>query len=373
MITTMQHFLLWPRVVRCTTAKRHVLFFLALFLSACDTTPPAPLPLDPQLTAVVPMRQFTADQAMTMEFELLTSPSDIQSRVDLLWHYRSQFGDARAERDANKHVLWFIEHQPRAAVLATPIAEIPALPDRTAFNEASALWDKQVADRGKDAIILGNAGVFYASADPSKAVPLLEKAVAWDQESPIWIVHLAKAYHALALASPKDPEHRLARRSVQAFEQAIAKAKSPREQANLMIHLSAVAMDALDLPKAQRAANDLINISAQLTDASDKAVALHAANIALGRVELIEGRDNAALQHLSEAKAAIKGQDVFYSQLDMSLARSLLNKGHKLPVLQYLDVVHQITKSSEVGNWLGEIKASMLPDVKGFSTGSSQP
>jgi len=364
MITDIHHNISAPctlRVVRCTTAKRHVLFFLFLFLSACDTTPSAPAPLDPQLAAVVPKRQFTADQAMTMEFELLTSPNDIQSRVDLLWHYRSQFGDAAAERDANKHVLWFIANQPRAAVLATPIAEIPSLPDRTAFNEAAALWDKQVNDHGKDAIILGNAGVFFAATAPAKAVPLLEKAVAGDPQSPVWIVHLAKSYHALALASPTDPEHRFARQAVQAFEQAISKAKSPREKANLTIHLSVAAMDAVDLPKAQRAANDLINFSSQLTDASDKAVALHAASIALGRVELIHGRDDAAVAKLREAAAAIKGQEVFYSQLDMSLARGLLNEGHKLPVMGYLDVVYQITRSSEVGDWLGEIKASMLP------------
>ncbi len=340
--------------------SRLLIPLLVLFLSACDTTPPAPAPLEPQLAAVVPVRQFTAAQAMTVEFELLTSPGDIQSRVDLLWHYRGQFGDAAAERDANKHVLWLIEHQPRAAVLATPIAEIPALPDRTAFNEASALWDRQVAERGKDAIILGNAGVFYAPAEPDKAAPLLEKAVAWDPQSPVWIAHLARAYHALALASPADPEHRHARRSVQAFEQAIIKAKSPREKANLTIHLSVVAIDGVDLPKAQRAAHDLINLSPQLTDASDKAVALHAANIALGRVELINGRDSAAVEKLREAAAAIKGQDVFYSQLDMSLARGLFDKGHKLPVLEYLDVVHHITRSSEVSDWIGEIKASML-------------
>jgi|GEM_PF-6130033 len=353
-----------PRIVRCTTAKHCFVLIIVQFLAACEGTPQARPPLlDSRLAIVVPARQLTPPLASTLEFELLSSPNDIQTRVDLIWYYRGQFTDAGAEREANEHVLWLIEHQPRSAVLAAPVAEIASLPDRTAHRAAAVLWEEQIGERdnAKDAKVLGHAGIFFVSSNPAKAAALLEKAVALDEHSLTWIRHLARAYHALVNTTPLDPEHRYARSAVKAYEQALAQASSNRDKADLLIHLSVVAIEAVDLPKAQRAANDLVNIAPQLTEESDRAVALHAAHVALGRVELMSGQDDAAIAKLREAADAIKDRNVFFSQLDLTLARALLKKGHKLPVLEYLDVVHRITRASEVSDMISEIKASMLP------------
>src|SRR5688572_20744277 len=94
---------------------------LLLLPCSCTSAPPLP-PDDPALASTVPARPLPAADAATLEARLLPQPNDLQSRIDLLWFYRGRFADPEAERKANGHVLWLIEHHPRAAVLATPAA-----------------------------------------------------------------------------------------------------------------------------------------------------------------------------------------------------------------------------------------------------------
>ncbi len=187
--------------------KSTLALLLLLLLPGCDSTADAPPQADPTLGYVVPVRQLEEQTALTMETSLLTTPGDIQARIDLLWYYRGQYGNPFAERGANRQIMWFIANKPRAAVLATPIAELPMVPDRAVYDEAKHIWLKHVDKNPKDPKILGNAGVFLWRDDTAQAVTLLEQAHLMEPDNAAWP-------QALATSAPRGRAAGGSRRSM---------------------------------------------------------------------------------------------------------------------------------------------------------------
>jgi len=345
-----------------------LLFLMLLLLTACNTTPPAPVEHDPRLDIVMPSRQLTDPQALTLEFDLMTSPSNIQYRVDLLWHYRSQFGSPDAERTANRHVLWLIENRPRAAVLATPVAEMSMLPDRTAFEAAKATWLKVIEAFPNDAKVLGNAGAFFLSDDTGRAVELLEQANRLEPENPTWARHLAEGYRARALSAKGDQSVVLGRLALGMYERAAELAPSAREKIILLLRAATLATRTTDTTEqAVTLAGRADELLPSLDADADAAAFDHNIHVIIGLGAIRQGRLEFARDNsLSLAAAAVRGQTVSLSDLDMSLVAVLYERGEKDAVLAYLKACETAAKSTEVTRWMQFIRAGEKPDFSAY-------
>jgi hypothetical protein len=336
-------------------------------LGGCKSSSPLPPDDDPAIATVMPSRQLTEDQALTLEFEVMTSPANIPYRVDLLWHYRGRFADPQAERLANRHVLWLTANRPRAAVLATPVAEIPTVPDRTAYEEAKALWTRHVEANPKDAAILGHAGIFFRREEPGRATELLERAAALAPDELTWLVHLAEAYRDAALSAGGDRRELSARLSLQMFERSVARAPSERQRMNLLLRAATLAGKTEDQrDEAVVLAGQAQGLLDKLEAGPDRAAFEHNIHVITGLHRLRHQKLEEAKESLALAEASIRGQSLSLSDLDLSLAAGLLEAGEKDVVLRYLAACETATRSAEATNWSRSIRAGEQPKFDAY-------
>ncbi len=127
--------------------------------------------------------RLSASGAAELESRISKRPNDLENRLRLLSYYAGQsaWGDIASVRTARaRHVLWLIEHEPKAAIFtyATRIHTIqPAggpLADPAGFQAAKDAWQRQVAGNPKDASLKRNAAEFLEIHDPAAAEALLQ-------------------------------------------------------------------------------------------------------------------------------------------------------------------------------------------------------
>ncbi len=94
----------------------------------------------------------------------------------------------------------------------------------------------------------------------------------------------------------------------------------------------------------------------------DVALVIHAWHITIGLHHVATGQvDVARNVDLVAAAASIKDQFVALSDLDMTLAKELLDRGHKDAVIAYLEACATATQSSEATRWVETVKAGNTP------------
>ncbi len=345
-------------------AYHRLVLLLAFLLAGCDSTPSAPPTPDVTLSYVVPSRTFSEGSALTAETELLTAPGQIQTRIDLLWYYRGQFGNPYAERAGDRQVLWFIENKPRAAVLATPIAELSLVPDRSSYDAAKAVWLRHLEGNPKDGRILGNAGVFLWRDDVAKAVPLLEQAHQLEPENADWPQALAEAYRKQAMAAAGPQRQALAKLSLAMYERAADRAASVRQRMILFARAGSIARHIGDQGEAAVAiVGKAVELAQTLEPGPDRALIEHASHVTLGLFYLnINMPDIARDTCLASAARVIEHQFVSLSDLDMTLAKELLARGEKEAVIKYLAACAKATRSSEAMRWIETITSGGTPE-----------
>lgn len=119
--------------------------------------------------------------------------------------------------------------------------------------------------------------------------------------------------------------------------------------------------------KARKYANELLVLANENKgDLNIYGPSIYASHIALGRQDLLEGKPEQAIQHLFEA-AKTPGHPVLASfGPDMSLAKDLLEKGHKKPVIEFLIECKRIwelgEKEGKIDKWVKEISEGKTPD-----------
>ena len=90
--------------------------------------------------------------------------------------------------------------------------------------------------------------------------------------------------------------------------------------------------------------------------------AVHDGHLVLGRLALDEGRMDEAKRHLLEAGKS-KGSPVLGSfGPNMSLAKTLLEKGDQETVLRYLELCRKFWSSEKLDEWTKDINAGRIPD-----------
>ena len=80
-----------------------------------------PKPLFAFILAAAALAQPAVDQAAGLESQLAKTPGDANARAQLI---RLYFRDPRKTPARVQHILWFVAHQPDAAVLDEPSATV---------------------------------------------------------------------------------------------------------------------------------------------------------------------------------------------------------------------------------------------------------
>jgi tetratricopeptide (TPR) repeat protein/thiol-disulfide isomerase/thioredoxin len=126
----------------------------------------------------------TEADAQALESRLESSPSDLTTRVFLLYYYsRTRPASVTAESVRpfrRKHILWMIENHPEHPTMG----EMPGIIDKSGtpladpegWAEADLAWKRITAD-AKRPEIWANAIAFYRTADPAFAIDLAERGL----------------------------------------------------------------------------------------------------------------------------------------------------------------------------------------------------
>jgi hypothetical protein len=149
--------------------------------SAARATVPQPSKLAP---LVYEGRRLTAEQAGALEEQLKTNPEDLAARTRLLGYYftiaKNQIGVPATIAARRRHILWLIEHHPESEVTGLSESTLDVLghdlADKEGFEQARALWVKQLELHKDSAEVMTNAAMFFKLPDKALAVQAAERA-----------------------------------------------------------------------------------------------------------------------------------------------------------------------------------------------------
>jgi hypothetical protein len=116
-------------------------------------------------------------------------------------------------------------------------------------------------------------------------------------------------------------------------------------------------------------ARQLLELAMQDTRDSQYADAIYAANIALGYIALQKGDKTQASQYLLAAVDAPPSDRLRISQIDMTLARQLVDWGEREAVAQFLEKCANFNwRGKELSDWAANIRKGINPDLKPYQS-----
>lgn len=142
----------------------------------------------PQPSKLAPLvyegRQLTTEQATALEEQLKTSPEDLAARARLLGYYftiaKNQIGVPATIAARRRHILWLIEHHPESEITGLSESTLDVsghdLADKEGFEQARALWLKEMDLHKDSADVMINAAMFFKLPDKALAVQAAERA-----------------------------------------------------------------------------------------------------------------------------------------------------------------------------------------------------
>jgi hypothetical protein len=381
------------------------------------------------------------------------NPHDANARSQLI---RLYFRDPQKTPVRVQHILWFVAHQPDAAVLDEPSATVNGPGED--YDHLKRAWLSRIDEPRATASTVSKAANFFRPTEPDRSIALLEKARSMEPQNWMWVAQLGQMYAfrltgitglnqnglpvavdpakaqtkevadlkakllasrdtellgmvAAALggqgaiagamtgradettafserlierAKEVDPRnskwdfmlgqsyaHRaeyaageqraqLARRAFQHFEAArkidpsSASAAPPSQYAR-------VAIEAGDLKAAHDAGHRCLS---QVPSLNFKDAAVHECNLILGRVALREGDTASAVRYLTAAANVSGGGSLSSFGPNMMLAKELLQKGQRQPVLEYLRLCAKFWSydRGQIARWTAEINAGKIPE-----------
>jgi len=115
---------------------------------------------------------------------------------------------------------------------------------------------------------------------------------------------------------------------------------------------------------AEAKANELLTLAARNTKDPDYGTAIFLANMVLGEAALSRGDKAEAVRRLLAASDAPPTEFLRYSQIDMSLARKLVDAGERQAVSTFLDRCAKFNKAGKpLVEWAAEIEKGINPDL----------
>jgi tetratricopeptide (TPR) repeat protein len=312
-----------------------------------------------------------AQQVQSLEQRVKSKPEDADAREALLRLYGTESLNFMPLSEASKavrpHGLWLIEHQPHSYALAYTVAFLMRQVDPEGYQQAAALWTKQVEQAPDDPVVLQNAGFFYANSDRARAEELFVRILQFEPGQTSAASTLTSLYE-LDEDQATTPEQKaaIARKRVAVMANSLDQANAENRFDGL-ISLAQAELDANDLVRAEKDAHELLDSSSNYKKQWNYGNAIHQGNLILGRIRLRQGQIADAKDYLLAA-----GRTPGSPQLDsfgpnMTLAKELLEKGERDVVLEYFDLCSKFWQMGQdkLNAWRAAVKQSKIPEFGG--------
>ena len=119
-----------------------------------------------------------------------------------------------------------------------------------------------------------------------------------------------------------------------------------------------------DIELSQRLATEALELARRIPEDWNYGNAVHDANIVLGRIALLGGNNEAAIEHLRIAGETPGSPQLNSFGPNMTLARDLLQQGEWNPVYDYLEQCRAFWKlgRTRIDRWQELVSAKQIPD-----------
>lgn len=325
--------------------------------SPCPGEPPQSDPYEDAMAG----HQLGAKEAGDLEAAVAKQPDDLSSRTKLLGYYfGSRSRSAGTKEKRRNHILWIIRNHPEAVTLGLPYGGIDSILDPDGHQEAKKLWQEQIQAHPQNAALLGNAAKFVLFSDADLAEELFKKAANLAPGDPQWPDQLGLLY---SLQSQKDA----AAKALAAYEKAQAAEHEDIFRFYRLDKLAKAAFKAGEIEKASLYANELLTAAARFPKDWNYGNAIHHGNNVLGRIALRQGDRKLAAELLLKAGRTPGSPQLGSFGPNMSLAKELLEKGRREPVLEYFELCRKFWKTGgeRLDQWTKEVNAGLAPDFGG--------
>jgi hypothetical protein len=315
-------------------------------------------------------------EAPTVEelaIKLQKDPTDLPTRLRLLGKQRHR---EKMPAQSVQLLLGVIKHNPRAIGTGPICIILSPLYDRDALLEGIELWRNATEANPNDAQILGNAAQWMDAITmvkpeyQEKSTTLFERARALEPMNPAWAAHLGGALLKEARGLKPPQSVAVAKKAREQFEAAYQLLDPssrvsfrPLDQNYLGI-LAEVSLLADETENAKGFAIELLKTIDEKNETWNYGNLIHNYNLFLGKIALNEGKTDVAGQYLIAAGRTPGSPQLNSFGPTMSLAKALLEKGAREPVLSYLDLCANFWKLEEgrLGKWKRQIQDGETPD-----------
>lgn len=161
--------------------------------------------------------------------------------------------------------------------------------------------------------------------------------------------------------------HNISYLNLNEYEKSVIKLKSAKTEVDRFRILNKAAKSSFKFKKYDKARNhaeELLTLSQKYKSEVIYGSAIYDSHIVLGRLDLLDGKPKQAIYHLFEAVKTPGDATLATFGPDMSLAKDLLEKGYKEPVIEFLIGCKRFWEFDEgkVDKWVMEIKEGQIPD-----------
>jgi hypothetical protein len=305
---------------------------------------------------------FSDAQAKSMQADQRKSPDDAEARAQLLGYQLSRHTDFHQPRLAN--ILWMIDHRATDPIAGSAYCQIDPTDDADGYANAKAAWDAQVAAHQTDAALLANAAGFFAANDFGAAESLLQQTITLEPKNGNWPELLAQFYEKRFARHP-DETARLAPISLQLRESAYKLILDPPHRFAVLVQMPMDALRGDDLIAAKRFAIQLVATAPKFKTDPAYGDAVHWGNIVLGELALHNNKTDEAADYLNAAAQTPGSATLTITGPDFHLAKSLLAKGERPAVHNYLTACKKFwpAGSEKLKSWLTILDAGGTPDM----------
>jgi tetratricopeptide (TPR) repeat protein len=283
-----------------------------------------------------------------LEAQVKANPDDKNARVRLVGWYSRKRSPA-----GTPHKLWVIKNLPASDLAGSPFCQFFKPLDPDSYLAGAKLWTEHTAPEVVLADILIHAAGFFALNDRATSEQLLQRGMKEFPTDTRFSVELARTY-----TRNRPPQYD---KALVLFEQALAATTDESQRFYLLGDVAKAAVAAGDPAKAKQYATELLTLADRIQD-WNTGNAIHHGHLVLGRVAVMEGNLELAGQHLLKAGETKGSPQLNSFGPNMTLAKDLLERGQKDPVLAYLDLCSKFWKDRRLGKWKQQVQAGQMPD-----------
>lgn len=305
----------------------------------------------------------SSDEALAaLEQQHRNAPADVALRAKLIGAYFLRDGDAQLRRQ--RHILWLVEHAPKASLLASGYARLYRPSDRRAFKRAAAFWRRHLKGSPNDLVLMENAAAFVAHGEPRLAEQLYRRGALLDSANPKWADRLGRVYSQRVRTTSGAKRRVAARAALKYFEKAWRLTRGGRFKFYVLNHLAEMAFAAEEFSKATRYSRALLRGAKTWQPDWNVGNAIYRGNEILGLIALKRGQVLAAKRHLIAAGKTPGSPQLNSFGPEFDLARQFVRRGEWSTVEQFLRNVRVFWESGRetLARWLADIAAHRPPD-----------